>query len=252
MRKSLVVIGVLITPLIMSLLLKAPVFSFADGNVESWISFWGSYVGALIGAATVYIVTNLQVKEQRKIQLQAIKEEHENALKREMKQFHFKNEIEKIEEFYDLLEDTLDAVSKCVNDFTKYITYSHILYGGQDEFTVEQEKEFKEQNRGLHSESFNWIHKLTKITLKMDRLSAYIEDTTLPAGEISVQIEKLTAELRSGYKDKHSYKNYPDGDVAALSHHLGEIIRRIFNLKVNVLQPKLQEKVFEMKRNSHL
>ncbi|TYO68684.1 hypothetical protein [Rossellomorea marisflavi] len=58
----------------------------------------GSYVGALIGAITVYLVKSLQEIEQRKIQLYAIKAEHENVLKRKMRQFHFKNEIEKIEE----------------------------------------------------------------------------------------------------------------------------------------------------------
>lgn len=251
-RYVLVILGVIITPLIMSLLLKVPMFGFADGNVESWIGFWGSYVGALIGAATVYFVTNLQVKEQRNIQLQAIKKEHENALKRELKQFHFKNEVEKIEEFNDLIEDTMDLVLKSLNEFTGYITYTHILYGGQDEYTKEQEKEYKGEIRNFHMESLNWIHKLTKATMKMHRLSAYIEDAKLPVADITNQIESFIVELRNGYQDKYSFKKYPNFNKPALSEHIDEFSRKFLILKENVLQPKLEEKISEMKRNAHL
>jgi gas vesicle protein len=247
-----VFLGAMVPPLLISLLLKEPIFSFSKGDVESWIAFWGSYAGALIGAATVYLVTNLQVKEQRKIQIQAIKAEHENALKREMKQFHFKNEIEKIEEFHDLLEDTLDSVSKCVNEFTKYITYTHILYGGHDEYTEEEEKAFKEEIRSLHSEVYHWIHKLTKTVLKMNRLTAYIEDTSQPVADICRQIEEFVDELRSGYSDKHSYKKYTNPSIPPLEHHLHEFSQAIMLLKVRVLEPKQNEKISEMKRHSNL
>jgi hypothetical protein len=243
----LAIVGAIIAPLVISLLLQAPIFSFASGNVESWISFWGSYVGALIGAATVYLVTNLQVEAQRKIQLDAIKAEHNNALKREMKQFHFKNDIDKIEELNELLEDLLDSVIKSGNEFTKYITYTHILYGGQDEYTKEQEQFFKDEIKNLYNEAYKWIHKLTKMDLKMNRLSTYIEKTSHHVSVISEQIEKYTAEIRKGYNDKQSYKNYisnPNG--AALSHHFESFAEMILGLQREVLQPKLQERINEM------
>jgi gas vesicle protein len=248
----LAIVGALITPLIISLLLKVSYFSFASGDVESWIAFWGSYVGALIGAATVYLVTNIQVKEQRNIQLNAIKTEHENALQREMKQFHFKNEIEKIEELNDLLEDIIDSVTKCGNDFTKYITFAHILYGGQDEYTEDQEKIFKDDIKKLHFEAYNWFHKLTKMEFKMRRLSAYIEGTSQYVSSISEQLEEFSALIREGYKDKQSFKDYisaPNRPV--LGDHLEPLFRIIINLQSDVLETKLLGRISEMKRFSN-
>jgi gas vesicle protein len=252
MKKVFIIGGILLVPLIISLLLKASIFSFSRGDVESWIAFWGSYVGALIGAATVYFVTNLQVKEQREIQLQAIKTEHTNALEREMKQFHFKNEIEKIEEFDDLLEETLESIGKCVNEFTKYITFSHILYGGNDEYTIEEEKLLKEEIKKLHQNVYNWIHNLTRAVMKMNRLSAYIKETTLPVGEMQTKLNELITELREGYKDKYSFKKYPNFDAPPLLHHLEEFSQIIYQLKENVLQPILNKRISEMRRHSNL
>jgi gas vesicle protein len=252
MKKVLIIVGVLLAPLIISLLLKVHIFSFSMGDVESWIAFWGSYVGALIGAATVYLVTNLQVKEQRELQLQAIKLEHNNSLQREMRQFHFINDIEKIEEFDDLLEETLDSISKCVNDFTKYITYSHILYGGVDKYTKDEKERFEEEIKKLHTEVYNWIHKLTRSVMKMNRLSAYIQETTLPVGELHRKLEKFVTELREGYNDKYSFKKYPDFDAPPLLPHLNDFTQKIYQLKRDILDPRLNERISEMKQYSNL
>ncbi|WP_409251785.1 hypothetical protein V1502_16975 [Bacillus sp. SCS-153A] len=238
--------------MVISLLLKLPFFSFSEGNVESWIAFWGSYVGALIGAITVYFVTNLQVREQRKLQLQAIKEEHENALKREMSQFHFKNEIEKIEEFDDTMEEIMDMITKSINDFTRYITYSHILYGGMDEYNKEEEVRLKEQIKELHTNIYIFIPSLNRLVLKMHRLSAYIDGTFPSVVEIQKKNDLFIQEIRKGYNNKFSFKDYPDFNSPPLNHYFEEYTRVIFELKANILQPKLNEKIFEMKRHSNL
>ncbi|MEW4307799.1 hypothetical protein [Rossellomorea marisflavi] len=251
MKKKYIIGGVMVVPLIISLLLEVPIFSFAKGNVESWIAFWGSYIGALIGAGTVYLVTNLQVKAQRKLQIHAIKAEHENALNREIKQFHFKNEIEKIEEFFDLLEDVLDSVSKCVNDFTKYVTYTHILYSGHDEYTDDEGEKLKEEIKILHVEAYNWIHLFTKMILKADRLSVYIENAEMPSRELCIQLQEMVDEIREGYGSKQSYRKYPDPNKPPLEHHLHALSQRLMHLNANVLKPKLNEKILEMKNSTY-
>lgn len=51
-------------PIIMALLLKLKVFSFAIGTTGAWIAYWGSYLGAIVGAFTVIAVTLIQIRKQ--------------------------------------------------------------------------------------------------------------------------------------------------------------------------------------------
>ncbi|WP_394190961.1 hypothetical protein [Paenisporosarcina quisquiliarum] len=204
-------------------------------------------MGALIGAAIVYLVTNIQVKEQRKIQLDSIREEHNNALKREMKQYHFHNQVEKIEEFYELIEETMDSVTKCTNDFTRYITYSHILYGGTDVYTKEEELIYKDEIKKLKTEFYEWIHIFTKASFKMSRLSLYVEDTSLHVNKFNKQLGDFISEIRSGYSDKNSFNNYMNNpNEPALSHQLDGFINLVTQFTINILEPKLAEKILEM------
>jgi hypothetical protein len=248
MKQLAIFLALFISPLIMSVLIKVPVFSFALGTTDSWIGFWGSYLGALIGAGTVYLVTNTQIQEQRKIQLEAIREEHNNALRREMKQYHFQNQIDKIEEFNETIEEFMDTLSKCSNEFTRYITYTHILYGGQDTYTEEQEINFKEEVKELKSELYNWIHLLTRLNFKISRLSLYIEDTSIYTKSISSQLDKFINELKAGYKDNYSFKKYlGDFNQSSLTYHFEEFLNLTSQLLINVLEPKLEQKIKEMR-----
>jgi hypothetical protein len=248
MKKLVIVLALFISPLIMSLLIKVPLFSFALGTVESWIGFWGSYLGALVGACTVYLVTNTQIQEQRKIQLDSIREEHDNALRREMKQYHFRNQIDKIEDFYETIEEFLDSLTKCSNDFTKYITYTHILYGGQDTYTKEQETNYKEEIKELKNELYNWVHILNRLNFKYSRLSLYIEGTSYYTKSISSQLDEFISELKAGYKDNYSFKKYlGNPNQPSLSLHLEEFLSMTSQLLINVLEPKLEQKIKEMR-----
>ncbi|MFE8701552.1 hypothetical protein ACFYKX_13185 [Cytobacillus sp. FJAT-54145] len=248
MKKFAIFLCLLLPPLIMSLLIKLHLFSYALGKVDSWIGFWGSYLGALIGAGTVYVVTSKQIKEQRKIQLESIREEHDNALRREMKQYHFRNQIDKIEEFYEIIEEFLDTLTKCSNDFTKYVTYTHVLYGGQDTYTNEEEAKFKAEIKEIKAEYYNWIHLLNRLNFKISRLSLYIEDTSYYAKCISIQLDEFINELKAGYKDKYSFNKFlVNANQSSLNHHLKEFLKLTSQLLINVLEPKLEQKIKEMR-----
>ncbi|SIS43483.1 hypothetical protein [Salimicrobium flavidum] len=246
MKKVIIILALVLFPLIMSLLIKVPLFNFSSGTTDSWIGFWGSYLGALVGAGTVYMVTNIQIQEQRKIQLESIREEHYNALKREMKQYHFRNQIDKIEDFNETIEEFLDTLTKCSNDFTKYITYTHILYGEQDNYTKEEETKYKEEIKELKDELYNWIHRLNRLNFRINRLSLYIEDTSSYTKSISSQLVEFVDELKSGYRDDYSFKKYLDFNQASLNHHLEQFMGLTSQLLNNVLQPKLEQKINEM------
>jgi hypothetical protein len=250
---NIIILIVLTVPLLVSFFMKMPIFNFAPGSTDSWISFWGSYIGALIGALVVYLVTSMQVREQRNIQLDSIREEHNIALSREMQQFHFKNQIDKIEEFYSLLDSFLDALVKCSNDYTKYITFSHILYGGQDEYSEEEEKYFRDEIKKIKIDFYDWIHYFTTTNLKLIRLSLYVEDTKPYVDSINTEINICISELKSGYKDKLSFKKHLGNfDEQLMVRSAEEIKNIIIVLIVNELEPKLKEKINQMKINTPL
>lgn len=247
MKKILITLLLLVSPLFMAFLLKLPVFSFALGKVDAWIGFWGSYLGALIGAFTVYLVTYFQIQAQRSIQLESIRNEHENAAKREMDQFYFKNQIDKIEECYSLVSELIDTITKCSNDFTKYITYTHAIYGGQDTLTDEQRKDLEEQIRILRVGLYDWIFLLTSINFKLHRLPVYIEGTSEYIEMIGTELNSYIENLKKGYRNNYSFQDYLVVFDSSALHQQNEMFFKIAtNFLNNILEPKLKLKVKEM------
>lgn len=98
----IVLIGI---PILLVSLLDAEIFSYASGEVESWITFWGSYIGAIFGASAVYFVSRFQIKKQYEQQIKAIEIENTHSTKREMKQFYLTNKLNKIEEMQEILNN---------------------------------------------------------------------------------------------------------------------------------------------------
>lgn len=59
----IIVIAVLIMPIIINVFMSIPT-PWAKGEVGDWISFYGSYIGALLGALVAFQVTKMQIKSQ--------------------------------------------------------------------------------------------------------------------------------------------------------------------------------------------
>lgn len=249
MKKFISLGFIIVTPILLAFLLDFEIFNFAKGSTDSWITFWGSYVGALIGAAIVYLVTKIQVSEQRTIQLDTIRKEHDNALEREMKQYHFRNQLEKIHELYDILDDIVISSIKCSNEFTKYLVYNEALYNGNDKLSNEQEIEFKNKARKNYQNVYSWIHKFSLDALKVKRLSLYIEDADVFADNINELLNTFTSELKEGYKNKKSYEKYfaEGGNRVEIDSHMA-LITMIALFTSDVLDKKLNNKIKEMNK----
>lgn len=101
----------LIGALIIAFALNIPIFRFASGEVGAWISFWGSYGGALIGAVMVYMVTRYQIKSEREGQ-------RENyAL-----QLH----VDKAETFHEHLHEIAIYLDLIIDKQSKYIQLRYL------------------------------------------------------------------------------------------------------------------------------
>lgn len=78
-KKTVIWIVVILTsiPVILTLLMHCDIFSYALGDANGWLSYWGGYLGALIGAGIVFVVTNQQMKIQKSL--------HDETLKKQTK-----------------------------------------------------------------------------------------------------------------------------------------------------------------------
>lgn len=66
-RKVFILVGAAIcTPIIINLIVSIP-WPFASGSLDSWISFYGSYVGGIIGALVAFTIAKNQVETQVKL-----------------------------------------------------------------------------------------------------------------------------------------------------------------------------------------
>lgn len=106
----IIAIFIIILPFILDSLIGHNILSFSPGGNDSWIGFWGSYIGAIIGASVVYFVAKIQIQkqdEQQMIEL-AIKGEHE--LRIDMRTFQATIHVDKIEEFIALTDETASTI----------------------------------------------------------------------------------------------------------------------------------------------
>lgn len=239
----------LLPPLVLIILINIPFFKFAPGSTNTWIAFWGSYLGSLIGAATVYLVTSMQVKEQRKIQLESIKTENENAFNREMQQYYFQTQIDKIEEFYKGLEDLMDILMKSSNEFTNYITFTDILYGGEDEPTKYERKNFEEEIKKIRQGMYDRIHNINRIEYQLNRLVFHVDGTSFYMKKINDLIHDYILEQKEAYlTPDNSFQEYLENpNKPPLNHYLEDITHLIDKLSTEILQKKLEDRLKEMK-----
>src|SRR5699024_12072679 len=75
---SLITTITVLLPFLFSYSLKHEWLQFISGPIESWIGFWGSYIGAIIGSAAVFIVAKHQIKKQHEQQINDIQAESED------------------------------------------------------------------------------------------------------------------------------------------------------------------------------
>lgn len=86
-KESVVKWGVIIAaivisiPLLIALLLNVKIFNFALGNTESWIAFWGSYIGGMFGMIGVIFTTYFIINTQKKVSLEQMEVQKEIMIK---------------------------------------------------------------------------------------------------------------------------------------------------------------------------
>lgn len=251
-----VVLIPLAAPILIAALSRFPIFKYSPGSVESWIGYWGSYLGAMIGASVVYFVSKMQIKEQNQLQLDAIDKENKITLNREMEQYYFRLEVEKLEELFNEIDIFNKTITNSYNEFVKYITNTHILYDGQDNPSQEEIDRFTLEVRELRLGLMKWINEGYSNLLILKRLSMYIDDSKPSIIAIEDQFDIYVKEIRKAYGSNHGYKVYLSkenpGKNLNLIESRGVISGLINNLSTQILQPNLQGKINIMRNSKTL
>lgn len=109
----LLISGILCFPLIVTLLLEFPLFSLARGEVESWIGFWGSYLGNIIGLIGLSYATYFQIRYQQKLMLDEI---------------YSQNELEKKRIYVEIILNKLNDYLLCLDQLDNSIAKFHTVF----------------------------------------------------------------------------------------------------------------------------
>lgn len=231
----------LVVPILLAKLLELNIFSFAMGKVDTWITFWGSYLGAIIGASVVYFVAQLQMKRQQEMQIEAIKIENENSTRREMHQFYLTNKLEKIEEMHKLFNELSSLSVKINNDLLKFTIYSEAI----DKDIKSQNDNFnpKEKIYQLRSELGEYHYEMSSIFVRLSVLSEYIHlEIKKEVLHLQDLFLKIYDEVRECYYSDEIYKKYlkGSGDELFILDDVKIFIRTLSQVSFGDLQKELR------------
>lgn len=177
---------VLLLPFFLDSLIKKNVVRFDPGTVDSWINFWGSYVGAIIGASVVYFVAIVQIKKQDEQQMTEMELRGKYEIKREMKLFYMTTKMEKIEELIENVDELLTIIPRL-------FTHMYRISIKQSENGVVQDLELIER---LKREGEQCIREIDQKTAEVDRLIYYIAELDEERHRIITLMRKVTKQWK--------------------------------------------------------
>lgn len=179
-------IFIFLLPLIVSFTMYVPFFSFSKGTIESWIGFWGSYLGNIIGLVGLSFATYYQIQEQNKLMVKELSSQN----KLEKNRIYLEIVLRKFDDYLSFL-DTLD---KCLGKFDKEYLDQAKVY----EELIEKSK-FVEQHRELiiqSNSSYDIIYNLGQLST----LTAYLEQENLSLAK-SKEIRTNCLKLISDFEE---------------------------------------------------
>lgn len=249
--KLFIFIIIIATPIILGSLIKLNIFSWSAGDVDSWIMFWGSYIGAIIGASAVYFVAQHQITKQYEQQMFLLKLESEQQLKaieleniqstrRELKKFNLTNKLEKIEEMLTILERLSSLNISLNNDL---VTFSVIKYDLDKGFKDSNKsvEELEERIYSLRTDYTRHHFEIMRELMRVNVLSEYVPKSSNQVTNLQKCFTDLLGDVKECYYSDEKYIKYlidPDSEDYAIeqSREIHEIIIDLsfFNLQTEL------------------
>ncbi len=255
---ALLIVFILGMPYALVALLDSDIINFKLGSNNTWITFWGSYIGAIVSASAVYFVARFQMKKQydqqmelfklqNKQQIQSIELENKHSTKREMKKFYLMNRMEKTEEMLVLLEKLSSFSIDLNNDLVTFCVIKNAkdrgLAGSKHVDNDERIYQLRTNFRKHHFE-------ISKTITRLVVLSEYIKVSHREIMDIQKTFFAFFNEVKSCYYSNDLYKQYlmkADTENPA-SQNYEIIAKKIVDLSVYTLHEDLSDTLGEIEK----
>ncbi|RHW33533.1 TVP38/TMEM64 family protein [Oceanobacillus profundus] len=244
-----VILVILGAPFALVALLDTGILTFQLGEDDTWIAFWGTYIGAIVSASVVYFVARFQIKKQyeqqmylfqlqNEQQIKSIEMENKHSTKREMEKFHLINKLEKIEEMQALLEKISSINIDLNNDL---VTFSVIKHAQVKSIEGNSSVDKEDQIYQLRTNYRKYHFEITKDIMRLIVLSNYVKPTEVKLLELQQKFMGLFQEVKDCYFSEELYKKYlikRETSVYAMEN--SELIaQKIIEMNIYILQKEL-------------
>ncbi|WP_339183291.1 hypothetical protein [Oceanobacillus sp. FSL W7-1293] len=252
---ALLIVFILGIPYALVALLDSDLINFKLGSNNTWITFWGSYIGAIVSASAVYFVARFQIKKQydqqmelfklqNKQQIQSIEMENKHSTKREMKKFYLINKLEKIEEMQVLLDKLSSINIGLNNELVEFsvikLTENKGLKGNRD---VDHGNEMYRLRTGLSKYRFE----INEAAMRLSVLSNYIERAKPLIFHLQQNFVELLEEVNNCfYSDEGHTKYLTDKPGEFSTESSKEIKKIIIEISFNTLQEEMKDIIKEI------
>lgn len=213
--KTLIVLIILFLliflPFSIAFFMEVEILYFASGNIDSWILFWGSYVGAIIGSLVVYIVANFQLKKQHEQQISDVKNESILLYHRDIDGYFLKNKLDKLDSMFELTNQLLYKLEEVHSFFQEFceLLYlndkeelKHIYPNITEEVYWDKINILKENTQNNHSQ----VHSIYR---KLRTSASYVPEMSDNLNKIDTELMNFSREINF-MLNHNEYKQYMD------------------------------------------
>lgn len=188
---SIITVTILL-PFLFSYLLNNEWLQFISGPIESWIGFWGSYIGAIIGSAAVFIVAKHQIKKQHEQQINDIQAESEELFERKMEGYAQRKRIEKLDEMLTATTKLYTQMRMQADDMLEHLIRTSEKYGNTTNWPEEfLDERMTHLEKGFHT----FLSESKKQFYRISTLSSYITETSDAVDKLAIGINEFQNDI---------------------------------------------------------
>lgn len=234
---TLITLIVLLLPFSLSYLMKKQVFYFTSGAIDSWILFWGSYVGAIIGSIAALVIAHFEIKKQHEQQIQEIVNESEFMFQRDIEGYLLRYKIEKLDEMIQLATDLYYTIDRTGTLLYEKMERDLLVHEGMLEINETDRSEKDEQTFTTITTN---TRKAELLVRKLQTLASYFPSMQDDLATIVEQLKQLDTAQSIILSDDESFQQFMQEDEAGIRlyvapmHQLTNFIASFIAKKVKV------------------
>ena len=272
-----IVIALLSLPAILSSMMTLGYFSKALGSADGWLSYWGGYLGAMLGLAAISVTTQLQINSQNQLHEKQINsqnqlnEEQMRAQEKSMLKMHeSQKELQKrsidestkandkkerdriymnllIHKNEDLIENLIELnflISKRYNILRDYVYYESLKRELEGEINSEFERSISSSSRlGKILSNDEMKLRKQKLVIKIDEIKQSETEFRIKTSDISAKIKTRSMYFKGLNQQINAYRIIIDSSHEEFYTHIEKE-----DINLNDFSMKIEERWEEIHR----